>query len=356
MCKICLVVPYFGKLPSTYRPWLRGLELNPTVDVLLVTNTDAGIVPTNVHVMSISFDELIARFQAPFDFPIELTSPYRICDYRPAFGVIFADELKDYDFWGNCDMDQVFGDIRGFITDEVLSQYELINYLGHFTLYKNCARINNMFMLENGVFSYREVFTSKTKRTFSFGECMGTLGASLEKGYKRWVSHCYLDMNTSIAYRLKPPHYVADYIYQTYYWEDGHVYHAFVKDDVVSQNEYMYIHFQKRRMANEISDVAHCDRFYICANNYIEKENHGVPSAEDIIQLSPYKGVVYERYLHFVAKIKKLTNLVTLSKDERRIVLLQWKWQPHFHKIMEMVAQNVSNSDKIKSRINMNVS
>ena len=52
------------------------------------------------------------RIQRIFDFPISLERPYKLCDYKPSYGEVFKDELAGYDFWGNCDIDLVWGNIK----------------------------------------------------------------------------------------------------------------------------------------------------------------------------------------------------------------------------------------------------
>ena len=102
---------------------------------------------------------------------IEATSAYKLCDFRPAFGVIFEDYLEKYDFWGHADLDLVFGNIRGFITDEVLSRYDIIStrkrYLaGHLTLFRNEVNINRLYREAS---DYKHVFESK--KYYNFDEC-----------------------------------------------------------------------------------------------------------------------------------------------------------------------------------------
>ena len=59
-----------------------------------------------------------------FDFAITLHTPYKLCDYKPAYGEIFAPELSGYDFWGYGDMDLVFGDLRAYFTEDKLRKYD----------------------------------------------------------------------------------------------------------------------------------------------------------------------------------------------------------------------------------------
>ena len=55
------------------------------------------------------------QVQKMFDFPIYLDHPYKLCDYKPAYGYIFPEYTKGYDYWGHCDMtDCIFGNLRKF--------------------------------------------------------------------------------------------------------------------------------------------------------------------------------------------------------------------------------------------------
>ena len=77
-----------------------------------------------------------------FDFDATCGTSYKICDYRPFFGEIYKEYTKGYDFWGWCDTDIILGNIRKFISDNVLNEYSKINYSPHFSLIKNDGVIN----------------------------------------------------------------------------------------------------------------------------------------------------------------------------------------------------------------------
>ena len=142
----CFIIPYFGPLPNTFPVWLRTCAENPEYDWLIVTDDHSTYeYPVNIHVQYTTFDAFVGRVQSHFDFPIALKYPYKICDFRAAFGEIFAEELREYRFWGHCDLDQYFGKINHFITEEILSSYDKILCLGHFTLFRNSPEINRMY-------------------------------------------------------------------------------------------------------------------------------------------------------------------------------------------------------------------
>jgi hypothetical protein len=92
------------------------------------------------------------RASAALGVPIALASPYKICDFKPAYGVIFADDLADADFWACSDLDIVWGDIRRFLPDALLEKHDIVSsrrkrLSGHFTLFRNDERTNRTFEL-----------------------------------------------------------------------------------------------------------------------------------------------------------------------------------------------------------------
>ena len=47
-------------------------------------------------------------------FEVYLERPYKCCDLKPAYGVIFEEYLTAYSYWGHCDFDLIFGDLQYF--------------------------------------------------------------------------------------------------------------------------------------------------------------------------------------------------------------------------------------------------
>jgi len=93
-------------------------------------------------------------------------------DLKPAYGTIFEDYLESYDFWGHTDIDMIYGDIKKFITDNILRKYDVITsrdkYLaGFFTLYKNCKKTNRLY---KKCPSYKKIFLD-SDNLYSFDEC-----------------------------------------------------------------------------------------------------------------------------------------------------------------------------------------
>ena len=243
LTKIIFIIPYYGKFPSYFKMWLVSVAYNPTVDFLLVTDIPIEQdLPDNVICLNWSWERLIKEIQKPFDFKINIKSPYNLCDFKPAYGLIFQKYLTGYEFWGNCDIDQVFGDIRKFITEEILRSNDVIGSLGHFTLYHNSPKINELFKLHGSLFDYKTVFS--TDGWYAFDEITGIKRIVLENN----ITHYY---NMNFVADVMTAHSQMkigfnDYKYQVFYWEKGKVFRSYIEDGEVRQEEFMYIHFQKK--------------------------------------------------------------------------------------------------------------
>lgn len=168
MKKIKYIIPYFGKLPKNFQFWLLSCAKNPTVNWLIFTDDITEYnYPDNVEVKYTTFEEIKERIQKLYDFEILIDRPWKLCDFKVAYGEIFEDELQGFDFWGHCDIDLVWGNIRKFITDEILEKYEKIGFQGHSTLYKNTKEVNQRYRIELvEIPSYKEIFTQKKRILF----------------------------------------------------------------------------------------------------------------------------------------------------------------------------------------------
>lgn len=171
--KIMLIIPYFGKLPWYFKYFIHSSGRNPNFHFLVITDDQSykGKLPENIFLIYHSFEEVKRMIAATVDMPVALSSPYKLCDYRPAYGLVFENYLKDYTFWGHCDLDVIFGCIGNFITDEVLANNDIISirpeYVsGFFALYRNTKFINTLFKEST---DYETVFS--TSRYLGFDEC-----------------------------------------------------------------------------------------------------------------------------------------------------------------------------------------
>lgn len=146
MNQICIVIPYFGKLPLLFKAFVDSCRLNPKIDFLLFTDdslSEAICYPSNFKLIRCDFD--FVHSLAPKDIRDGLKSPYKLCDYKPTYGALFAQYLKDYKFWGYCDIDLLLGKLDDFIDHIDLEKYDRLFDFGHLTIYRNNNEINNLF-------------------------------------------------------------------------------------------------------------------------------------------------------------------------------------------------------------------
>lgn len=151
MNKVALITPYYGKWPLWMPFFLKSCEYNVKYDFLLVTDLEQPEnCPENVIIIKLSFDCLIKRVQTALNFAIDIKTPYKLCDLRPAYGIVFQDYLRGYEFWGQADIDLIYGDIARFLTIDILTDYDVIScrrgiVSGQFSIYRNTEKINNLF-------------------------------------------------------------------------------------------------------------------------------------------------------------------------------------------------------------------
>ena len=260
MDRICIILPYFGKFPSYFPLFLQSCRYNPTIDWLLLTDiTKEYDYPENVRVVPMEFSDLQARFQEKFDFPIVLHRPYKLCDFKPAYGFLFQEYLEGYDFWGHCDLDLIFGDLRKFFPEEALAGYDKVGHLGHLTLYRNTPEINTLFRARVGDrVRYQEVFTTENSCIFDEWDDLSINEIFLRNGKQVWLWNDFFDAypyddnlvrvtrqidltNYSWTQRIdRRPVWIS--------WEDGKIFLHKPKLGSWKKTELAYAHFQKRDM------------------------------------------------------------------------------------------------------------
>lgn len=127
--------------------------------------------PRNLKFIFKSLAEVEDIASEKLRFTVDLRNPYKLCDFKPTYGFLFQDLLTEFDFWGHCDIDLVFGKITNFINDNILEEYETISVRhdypsGFFMLYRNSDKINTLFKNSK---DYRNVMSSN--KHFCYDEC-----------------------------------------------------------------------------------------------------------------------------------------------------------------------------------------
>lgn len=136
MIRKLLICPWFGPLPEWFPLWHANIGRLREFGFDVVLDTDEEAFAERAH--------------TTLDVDWPTGDGRKVCDYRCAFGVMYADELKSYDFWGHTDLDCVYGRVERYVTDEFLAGLDLHSnhptYVsGPWSLYLNDPAVNVLF-------------------------------------------------------------------------------------------------------------------------------------------------------------------------------------------------------------------
>lgn len=149
---IVVIIPYFGKWPLNYfNLFAESLKRNPNLHYLFITDNE---MPENTNNQFIkrftTFEELKILFEDKLGRSINLTTPRKLCDLKPFYGLVFSEEIKEYDFWAFGDLDIMFGNTES-ILQPLLENFDILTFhpywiSGPFTLFRNKKQINELFL------------------------------------------------------------------------------------------------------------------------------------------------------------------------------------------------------------------
>jgi len=273
MKSIVIIFPYFGVLPVQYKMWRESALRNPSVDFMFFT--DADVEPANNIILhKMQFTDFQQLAQNAFDFPIVLDRPYKLCEYKQAYGYILQDYIKDYDFWGYGDLDLVYGDIRTFLTDDVL-KYKFLLGWGHLTFLHNDDDTNIYFMKKvSGYQDYKDAF--RTSEITFFDE-YGYNGCS-DKWRDCRPNDCWFEWPFDNASKPKEAYHFNS---MTRGWQqvifehhDNKLYMLRFNHGQLEKKESLYAHFQHRGfMKDRVTDYNH---FLVTPRAIIDYPKHFV--------------------------------------------------------------------------------
>lgn len=257
MKRIVIIFPYFGILPPQYRMWRASALRNPTVDFMFFTDADVEPAP-NIIVHKMPFARFQQLAQQAFDFTIVLDRPYKLCEYKQAYGYILADFIRGYDFWGFGDLDLVYGDLRAFLTDEVLSHKFILGW-GHLSLLHNDDDTNRYFMhLAPGYQDYHDAFTTKL---ITFFDEFDHKGCS-DKWRDLRPDDCWLQEPFDNVSKPKQSYHFCSlnrgWQQVLFEHEANKLYMIRFRDGRLERRETLYAHFQHRGfMKDRVTDYDH---------------------------------------------------------------------------------------------------
>lgn len=297
MKRIVFIIPYFGKFNNYFNLFLNSCKNNPSINWLIYTDDHNNYnYPKNVTVKYTTFDEIRKKFQSKFDFEISLNQPYKLCDFKVTYGYTFYEDIKDYDFWGYCDTDMIFGNIRKFYNDSLLNKYDKIGFFGHCTVFKNDKKINELFKKKlNGEYIYKNVLSSD--EGFAFDEEYHNSINDIFEAYD--MKCCFEEFQANIYtkssnfrlthYNFNKKSYSVEKATNSFFvYDKGNLYR--INKNTMEITDYLYIHMQARKMDVNTSNY---NLFKIIPNSFDDIDIND-------IQNHNYKGIKIKHFnLHY---------------------------------------------------------
>ena len=254
---IGIVACYFGPLPKFMRPFLGTCATNSTVDFHFVSDSEPPPgLPANVKWHRMSLKDVEGMASQSLGFEAQIKRAYKLCDYKPTYGMVFESFLGSYDFWGYCDIDLVWGDIRSFLTPEVLADADVLSFRGKhwltgaFTLFRNVPPVTRLFECAP---NYQEVLQDtkhwsfcEVGRRFQKSENYNTISELVAAGQVVSMTDVVRDAAIKGEIRYKHPYVISEPSYRfrrlKYFdleieWANGHLL------DLNQDREYILCHF-----------------------------------------------------------------------------------------------------------------
>ncbi|WP_044600234.1 DUF6625 family protein [Candidatus Stoquefichus massiliensis] len=257
MNKIAFIIPYYGKFNNYFNLFLASCEKNKDIcDWIIFTDDKSEYrYPSNVKVYYNNWTDMQNLIKIKLNNSFSCSRPYKLCDYKVAYGYIFSDYLTEYDYWGYCDVDLIWGNIATFIKKINMDIYDKIFDLGHCTLYRNEDKVNTAFMLTlNGRSRFNEVFSDEKNCSFDeeYNDSINCifLEHNLKIFNESFAANTYMKTSNFRLTKMNSnyKYYVEKNFQNLFLWDNGNLYRFYCNNKKLIKLEFMYIHLQSRSM------------------------------------------------------------------------------------------------------------
>jgi hypothetical protein len=166
--KALLILPYFGSYGPWFPLYLHSLETQHTLDLLLLSDAEPPELPPNARRVEMTLDQVRELATARLDTPVRLHRLRNICDLKPAYGMVFEEFTRGYDYWAFGDEDVLYGDVDRMLAPHLDGMVDLVipgtNSLrmqgstqGHLTVLRNHGPTNQLAIRDP---AYKQVLVS----------------------------------------------------------------------------------------------------------------------------------------------------------------------------------------------------
>ena len=167
--KVTLVINYFGEWPFWFEFFLESCKRNKDYRWLIYTDCEIPrSIPDNVKFFSITFKEYCELVSNKIGINFAPERAYKLCDIKPALGLIHEDDIGESPFWGYTDIDVIYGDLNTFFTKDKMERYDVLasgsrRIWGFLCLIRNSHKAKRLFQI---VSNWKDIFEDKDHYAF----------------------------------------------------------------------------------------------------------------------------------------------------------------------------------------------
>lgn len=151
--KVCMIIPYFGKLPEWFNLYLYSCS---KVNIDFYFFTDCKIprrTYKNTFFYYFSYEEYCDLVSSKLNIKYHPADKYNLVKIKPFLGIIHKNICSKYLFWGFSDVDLIYGKSINsvLLKEENLNKYNLITthsnrISGHFTIIRFLSKYTSICM------------------------------------------------------------------------------------------------------------------------------------------------------------------------------------------------------------------
>jgi hypothetical protein len=242
---LILLCPYFGRWPAWMNFFVESCKWNP--DVRWRFYTDCGEPENragNIDYVPISFDDYKALVRSRLGIAFDPADPYKLCDLKPALGLLHEQDIAGYPFFGYCDLDVIYGNIARFYDGERLAGFDVVSthpelLSGHFAVLRNTHQLRHAF---ERISDYRAQFEAPQYTGFDEHQFSRMLPKSAAE--RALFTERYSTVLSPRRWHDGSMNYP-----QRWFWKRGRL-----TNERDGEREFLYLHFMRWQSARWIND------------------------------------------------------------------------------------------------------
>jgi hypothetical protein len=281
--QIALVSVWFGEEPKCFSVWLKTAAFNANVDFYVICDFQpTSAPPANVKIVRETKEVYSSKVSDAFGIPFSLGNPYKLCDQKLLIFSLYSGFLSDYEWFGYCDLDIVWGDLSLDLTPFALAKFDKIGLNAHCSLWR-VSRFETFLMNVNRIADSKKLLDCT--RNYALDEHLG-LQALFEECPKVQLFRHDLNLHPCQG-RLVP----LDWYHRgrdSIYWDRGHLLWREYTLNGYYETEHSYLHMQKNCFSLDLSSVQTADLFVMSPGRLFASDQDAIRTPQNAHSRSYY--------------------------------------------------------------------